>query len=281
MADYLVSRLRRKQRGGERIVSITAYDYFTAILAARADVDFVLVGDSLANVVQGEDSTVRVTLEQSIYHTNLVTRHFPAGRVLLDMPFGTFKVDAADTVKNAVRAFKETGCGGVKLEGATMDNLVAIDQLAMQGVPVLAHLGLLPQMVHVEGGYHMQGKTPEQAEKLLVDAKAVEQAGAIGIVLECVVPEVAGQITREVSIPTIGIGSGTGCSGQIIVMHDILGMLPGKPPSFVKQYANLFDDALRGVEAYAADVRSGNFPPTTNGNGNGHTEKSLYGAKQG
>jgi len=261
MADFLVARLKRKRRAEERIVSITAYDYFTALLARRADVDFVLVGDSLGNVVQGSDTTVGVTLKQMIYHTKIVCRHFPAERVIIDMPFGTFKLDAQQTIENCVRAFKDSGCGGVKFEGATSDNLLATDALTEQGIPVLGHLGLLPQRVYADGGYRMQGKTKEQAAQLRADAQALERAGAFAVVLECVVPEVAQEITDSLGIPTIGIGSGNGCSGQIIVVHDILGMLPGDAPSFARQYADLFSIASGAVGQYAAEVRSGQFPP--------------------
>ncbi len=262
MADYLVSRLRQKQKHGEPIVSITAYDYFTALLAKQADVDFVLVGDSMGNVIQGLDTTIPVTLEQAIYHTKIVCRHFPHERVVLDMPFGTFKLDAQETINNCVRAFKESGCGGVKIEGATTDNIIAINALSEQGIPVVGHLGLLPQRVHAEGGYRSQGKTTKQVEQLLSDARALEQAGACCIVLECVVPKVAEQITAEIGIPTIGIGSGPQTNGQIIVVHDILGMLPGDHPSFVKQYANLFETACRAVSEYSSEVGSREFPPT-------------------
>ncbi len=260
MAELLVARLRQKMRRGEKIVSITAYDYFTALLARQAGVDFVLVGDSLANVIQGAETTVPVTLAQMIYHTRIVCAHFPAACVILDMPFGTFKINADDTVRHCLEAFKDSGCGGVKFEGATEDNLQAIASLTTAGVPVLGHIGLLPQMVHAEGGYRMQGKTPKQAERILREAQALERAGAFGVVLECVVPDVAAQITAELNIPTIGIGCGPGCDGQIIVMHDILGMLPGEAPAFVKRYADVYGIAAEAVERYSADVRSGVFP---------------------
>lgn len=277
MADYLVARLRRKRRAGERIVSITAYDYFTALLAREADVDFVLVGDSLGNVVQGADTTVGVTMEQMVYHARIVCRHFPAERVIIDMPFGSFKLDAQQTIENCVKAFKESGCGGVKFEGATSDNLVATDALVEQGIPVLGHLGLLPQRVYADGGYRTQGKTKEQAAKLKADALALERAGAFAIVLECVVPAVAEEITDSLRIPTIGIGAGTGTSGQIIVVHDILGMLPGDAPSFARQYTDVFSRASEAVAHYSEDVRKGHFPPQGQGNGKGKQHAKIYG----
>jgi 3-methyl-2-oxobutanoate hydroxymethyltransferase len=177
------------------------------------------------------------------------------------MPFGTFKVDADQTVQNCMRAFKESGCGAVKFEGASTDNLIAVSVLTEAGVPVLGHIGLLPQRVHAEGGYRLQGKTPAQAKQVLSDAQALEKAGAFAVVLECVVPEVAQQVTRELSIPTIGIGCGPVTDGQIIVVHDILGMLPGEAPSFAKRYADLYTAAAGAVAAYADDVRAGSFPP--------------------
>lgn len=260
MSEYLVPRLHAKMKAHQPIVSITAYDYFSALLASAADVDFVLVGDSLGNVVQGGETTIGVTLEQMIYHTRVVCQHFPHERVLIDMPFGTFKLDARATVENCVRAFKDSGCGGVKFEGATADNLIAVRNLAEAGVPVLGHIGLLPQRVHSEGGYRMQGKTPKQAEQIRQDALALERSGAIGVVLECVVPELTAKITEELNIPTIGIGSGPDCDGQIIVIHDILGMLPGPGPSFAKRYAELYATAARAVADYAGEVRERRFP---------------------
>lgn len=261
MSEYLLTRLSDKLKAHEPIVSITAYDYFTALLAQASDADFVLVGDSLGNVVQGAETTIGVTLEQAIYHTRIVCRHFPAQRVLLDMPFGTFKLDARATVENCVRAFKDSGCGGVKFEGATADNLLAVRNLAEAGVPVLGHIGLLPQRVYSEGGYRVQGKTAAQAEQIRQDALNLQRAGAFAVVLECVVPEVAQRITEELEIPTIGIGCGPATDGQIIVVHDILGMLPGKAPAFARQYAEIYSIAAQAVADYAQDVRRGSFPP--------------------
>jgi 3-methyl-2-oxobutanoate hydroxymethyltransferase len=269
VAEYLVARLRRRLHHGQPgsppgsgspLVAITAYDYFTALIAREADADFALVGDSLGNVIQGQTSTVPVTLEQMVYHTRIVCRHFPAERVVLDLPFGTFKQSPEQTVGNAVHAFQETGCGGVKLEGADASSLAAIERLRALGVPVVAHLGLLPQRVHADGGYRMQGKTPAQAKRLLADALSLQEAGAVALVLECVVPDVAADVTEALNIPTIGIGSGAGCSGQILVVHDLLGMLPGAPPGFVKQYAHLFEQAAGAAREYALEVRAGAFP---------------------
>jgi 3-methyl-2-oxobutanoate hydroxymethyltransferase len=173
-----------------------------------------------------------------IYHARIVCRH-PAGRVVIDMPFGTFKLDAQETVRNCLRAFQESGCGGVKLEGADISSLEAVRVLTALGVPVIGHLGLLPQRVHAEGGYRSQGKTPEQAARLLAEARALESAGVVALVLECVDADCAARITDELEIPTIGIGSGAVTDGQIIVVHDILGLL-GKTPVFAERYVDLY-----------------------------------------
>ena len=260
MSDYLVARLRRKYKDGQPIHSITAYDYFTALLAAEAEMDFVLVGDSLSNVMQGHSTTVPVSLDEMIYHSRIVARHFPAQRVVIDMPFGTFKADTQETVRNCVHAFKESGCGAVKFEGATESNIEATRILTDMGVPVMVHLGLLPQQVNSEGGYRMQGKTEKATKELLRQAKAMQQAGAIAVILECVVPEAAEMITLELKIPTIGIGCGNVTSGQIIVVHDILGMLPGKAPSFARRYAELYSSAIAAVKQYRDEVSSRDFP---------------------
>jgi 3-methyl-2-oxobutanoate hydroxymethyltransferase len=260
VTEYLVARLGARMRRHERIVSLTAYDYFTALLAREADADFVLVGDSLGNVVQGLSTTVPVSLDEVIYHTRIVARHFPAERVILDMPFGTFKLDTAQTVDQCVRAFKESGCGAVKFEGAGESNCRAIETLTAAGVPVLAHLGLLPQRVHADGGYKYQGRTAEQARQLRNDALALQDAGAFGVVLECVVDDLAAALTEELRIPTIGIGSGGGCDGQIMVIHDLLGMLPGQAPAFAKRFADVFEVARDAVVEYAKEVKDGSYP---------------------
>jgi 3-methyl-2-oxobutanoate hydroxymethyltransferase len=276
VTEYLIARLSAKMRRGERIASLTAYDYFTALLAREADVDFVLVGDSLGNVVQGQSTTVPVALDEMVYHSRIVARHFPAERVVIDMPFGTFKLDAQQTVDNCARAFKDSGVGAVKLEGAGESNLRAIGTLTTAGVPVLGHLGLLPQRVHADGGYRYQGKTPEQADKLLADAKALESAGALGVVLECVAEDVAAQITEKLKMPTIGIGSGPHCDGQIAVIHDILGLLPGHAPAFAKKYVNLFPLAADAVREYVSDVGGAADMPVT---GQRPAPPILYGGK--
>lgn len=285
MADYLIGRLRARLKKGEPITSVTAYDYFTARLAAEAGMDFVLVGDSLGNVIHGAGTTVAVTLDEVIYHTRIVTRHFPAERVVLDIPLGPYLADHVSTVSECIRAFKASGAGAVKLEGAGPQQLLAIEALSSAGVPVMAHIGLQPQRVHVQGGFKRQGKTEEEVERLLREALAVENAGACAVVLELMDPEVARSISENLAIPTIGIGSGPHCDGQILIMHDLLGLLPGDAPGFARQYAKLFGPALSALQQYSTDVRDGSFASTASPGGeeaaNGKPEKPSLVSKSG
>jgi len=227
MSEFKVKVLKKKKDLGEPIVSITAYDLFTAQVAEEAGVDFILVGDSLANVVQGYATTIPVSIEETIYHTRIVMRAVRDTLVIADMPFGTFKVKEEETVKNALRIFKETLCGGVKMEGADETNLLAIEKLNNLGVPVMGHIGLLPQTVHVEGGYRVKGKSRTGRQRLLEQARALEDAGVFLLILECVEAQAAREITQTLEIPVIGIGSGPYTDGQIMVIHDALGMLAG------------------------------------------------------
>jgi 3-methyl-2-oxobutanoate hydroxymethyltransferase len=245
---------------GEKIVSLTAYDYFTAALLDAVHVDFILVGDSLANVVQGHDTTIPVTLEETIYHTEIVVRKAPDALVIADMPFGSFNVSAEETVKNCVRVFKETGCGGVKLEGASPSTLEAVSRLSQMGVPVMGHIGLKPQSVHTEGGYHMHGRDEQGKGRLKDEARMLEQSGAFAIVLECVVADLAREITQKARVPTIGIGSGPYTDGQILVVHDLLGMFPVGSPNFVTRYADFFELGKDALLRFVDDVRSGRYP---------------------
>jgi len=260
MARFPITELRKKKEGGEPIVSITAYDLFTAQLARDAGVDFVLVGDSLGNVIQGHATTVPVKLAEVIYHTRIVARALPEMLVIGDMPFGTFKVSSEDTVRNALTLFQEAGCGAVKMEGAEEGNLESIAKLRRIGVPVMGHLGLLPQRVFASGGYRIQGRTKKSRERLLAEAKALEEAGAFAVVLECVEGRCAAEITGALGVPTIGIGSGPFTDGQILVMHDALGMQAEYLPSFARRFAALYEEGLRGLQEYAQAVRSRAFP---------------------
>lgn len=260
MAEFKIPELRRKKERGEPIVSITAYDLFTARLAHDAGVDFVLVGDSMANVIQGHPTTVPVSLEDVIYHTRIVVRALPDMLVIGDMPFGTFKVSADETVHNALTLFKESGCGAVKMEGADDSNLDATARLKRIGVPVMGHLGLLPQRVHATGGYRIQGRTEKSRKRLLAEAQSLQDAGAFAVVLECVESRCAEAITKALKAPTIGIGSGPRTDGQILVIHDALGMHAEYLPSFARRFANLHAEGLEGLREYADAVRARTFP---------------------
>ncbi len=243
----------------KKIVCLTAYDYPTARLLDEAGVDVILVGDSLAMVVLGHDSTLPVTIDEMLHHTRAVRRGTKHALVVADMPFGSYHSDTAESLRNAVRFVKEAGAEAVKVEGGER-RLELIARLTEAEIPVMGHVGLTPQSVNALGGYRVQGKTVDSAEQLLRDARAVEAAGAFAVVLEAVPRELATQITRELRIPTIGIGAGPDCDGQILVVHDLLGLTFEQTPKFARKYANVGEIISRAVREYAADVRSGNFP---------------------
>jgi 3-methyl-2-oxobutanoate hydroxymethyltransferase len=243
----------------KKIVCLTAYDYPTARLLDEAGVDVILVGDSLAMVVLGYDSTLPVTLEEMLHHARAVRRGTKRALVVADMPFGSYHADTADSLRNAVRFVKEAGVEAVKIEGGER-RLELIARLTEAEIPVMGHIGLTPQSVNAMGGYRVQGKTTDAAEQLLRDARAVEAAGAFAVVLEAVPRELATQITREVRIPTIGIGAGPDCDGQILVVHDLLGLTFDQTPKFARKYANVGEVISVAVRGYCEDVRSGGFP---------------------
>jgi 3-methyl-2-oxobutanoate hydroxymethyltransferase len=241
------------------IVMVTAYDAPGGRLADAAGADIILVGDSAAMVVLGHDSTVPATVDEMIVLTRAVTRGARRPLVVADMPFGSFQVSDEEAVGNAVRFIKEAGADAVKVEGAG-PTLSRVRALVGAGVPVMAHIGLTPQSATMLGGFKAQGRTAEKASRLLADARALEAAGAFSLVLEAVPAPVAKRITEEVTIPTIGIGAGVDCDGQVLVWHDLLGLYEGRAPRFVKQYADLATEIRRALEAYAADVRERRFP---------------------
>lgn len=244
---------------------ITAYDYPSGKLAEEAGVDAILVGDSLGNVVLGYDSTVPVTLDEMIHHTKAVTRAVSHTFVITDMPFMTYHGSVDQTLRNVARVMQEGLCKAVKMEGGR-EIVSAVEASVQAGVPVMGHLGLTPQSVYQLGGYRVQGKNAAQAQKLLDDAKALEQAGAFSIVLELVTEEISQWISERISIPTIGIGSGNGCDGQVIVFHDILQYAsPVIPKKFVKHYANIGEQIRSGIAEYVAEVKSGSFPGQAHG----------------
>ena len=243
----------------EKIVMLTAYDYPSAKQAEQAGVDVILVGDSLGMVVLGYDSTVSVTLEDMIHHAKAVKRGAKDTFIVVDMPFLTYHLSVRDTLINAGRLIQETGAHAVKLEGAD-EVIEKIAALTNAGIPVCAHLGLTPQSVGVLGGYKVQGKDAQAAKKLIKDAKKCEEAGAFAIVLECVPKQLAGEVSKTVSIPVIGIGAGLDVDGQVLVYHDILGYGVERVPKFVKQYHSVNPFMIESIQAYAADVRNKQFP---------------------
>lgn len=253
-----VPALRMRKRNGEKITALTCYDASFAAVLERAELDIALVGDSLGMVVQGQGSTLPVTLEQMVYHCKAVARGLRTPLLIADMPFMSYR-DVPVAMDSATRLLAEGGAAMVKVEGAgwVVD---VINALAERDVPVCAHLGLTPQSVHKMGGYRVQGKLEAQAQQLLGDAQAVSNAGADLLVLECVPAELATRITREVSIPTIGIGAGAGCDGQILVVYDLLGLTPGKRPRFSRNFLQGHDSIEAALAAYVEAVRAGSFP---------------------
>lgn len=249
----------RARKSGEKIAMVTAYDYTMARLVDEAGVDMVLVGDSLGMVVQGLSTTIPVTLDEMAYHCRAVARGLSRAHLVGDLPFMSYQVSAAQAVESAGKLMKEGACESVKLEGG-QEVAEHVHRIVRAGIAVVGHVGLTPQSVHALGGFKVQGRGDEAAEKVLADAIALEQAGAFAIVLEAVPPDVAERITSAVSVPTIGIGAGAGCDGQVLVCTDLLGLARGHQPKFAKRFANLGDQAVEAIESYVAQVRSGAFP---------------------
>jgi len=254
-----IPELAGLERDGRKIVMVTAYDAPGGRLADAAGVDLVLVGDSAAMTVLGYDSTVPATVDELIVLTRAVTRGAVRPLVVADLPFGSFQVSDEDALRNAIRFVKEAGADAVKLEGAG-PALSRVAAIVGAGIPVMGHIGLTPQSATALGGFKAQGRTAEKALQLLADARALEAAGCFSIVLEAVPAQVAARITRDVSVPTIGIGAGAECDGQVLVWHDLLGLYAGRSPRFVKRYADLAGEIQQALEAYAGEVRSGAFP---------------------
>jgi 3-methyl-2-oxobutanoate hydroxymethyltransferase len=255
-----------------KIVCLTAYDYPTARLLDEAGVDVILVGDSVAMVALGYDSTLPVTLDEMIHHARAARRGTKRALLVADMPFGSYHSDTAESLRNAVRFVKEASVEAVKVEGGER-RLELIARLTEAEIPVMGHVGLTPQSVNALGGYRVQGKTTDSAEQLLRDARAVEAAGAFAVVLEAVPRELAAQITRELRIPTIGIGAGPDCDGQILVLHDLLGLTFDHTPKFARQYANVGGVISSAVRSYCEDVRKGAFPSDSESYHSGSTAK--------
>jgi 3-methyl-2-oxobutanoate hydroxymethyltransferase len=255
-----IVKLKKMKQEGNPISMITAYDYPSALLAQEAGIDVILVGDSLGNVVLGYDTTIPVTLDDIIYHTRAVTRAATGCFVVADMPFMTYHGNLDTTLSNVARLMREGLPHSVKMEGG-IEIAATVAACVQAGVPIMGHLGLTPQSVHQIGGYYVQGKNSVQAQKLIDDAKALEQAGAYAIVLELVSDSLAAYITEQVSIPTIGIGASASCDGQVLVFHDLLQYgTSDQPKKMVKTYANIGNEIRKGISEYVQDVKSRQFP---------------------
>ena len=267
MAGYLVSdnrkvtthRLIEMKQKGEKISMLTSYDYTMAGIVDKAGVDVILVGDSASNVMAGHQTTLPITVDHMIYHASAVVRAVNRALVVCDMPFGSYQVNAAEGVTNAIRIMKESGCDALKLEGG-VEIIDTVKRILDAGIPVMGHLGLTPQSINKFGTYAVRAKEEAEAEKLIFDAKLLAETGCFGIVLEKVPAQLAARVTSEVSVPTIGIGAGNGCDGQVLVVADMLGMTQGFSPRFLRRYANLNEVITDAVGHYVTDVKSGDFP---------------------
>ncbi len=251
--------IMQMKNSGHKISMLTAYDYTTARLLDEAGVNTILVGDSLGNVILGYEDTISVTVEDMIHHSAAVARGAKNALVVTDLPFMSYQTSVYDAVVNAGRLMKEGRAGAVKLEGGK-EVCPQIKAIVSAGIPVVAHLGLTPQSINTFGGFKVQGKTEVAAKKLIEDAKAVEEAGAFLLVLECVPAKLAKLVTESINIPTIGIGAGAGCDGQVLVIYDMLGMFSDFKPKFVKHFANAGDVIREAVKTYIAEINDGTFP---------------------
>jgi 3-methyl-2-oxobutanoate hydroxymethyltransferase len=258
--------IRAAKESGEKLVCLTAYDYPTARIVDEAGVDIILVGDSMGNVIHGYGNTIPVTLDEICSALIAVKRATERAMVVADLPYGTYHVNADETVRNALKLMKYGGAEAIKLEGGR-NRVDLVKRLVDEEIPVVAHIGLTPQSVYKMGGYRVQGRTAEAATKLIEDAKLLEAAGAFAIVLELVPREVAAIITKELEISTIGIGAGAECDIQVLVLHDLVGMTFGRQPRFVRQYASVRDVMTEAIQNWTKDVKSGDYP----------SEKESYG----
>jgi 3-methyl-2-oxobutanoate hydroxymethyltransferase len=259
MSNFTIHDFLNKKRDGKKITMLTAYDYPFARIVDEAGIDVILVGDSLGMVVQGLENTLPVTMDEMIYHTKMVSRAVENAMVIGDMPFMSYQTGIEDAVRNAGRFLKEAGASAVKMEGGAevADHIKAMTK---SDIPVMAHIGLTPQSIHRMGGYKVQGKTEKAAQKLIEEASIVEDAGAFSLILEAIPMDLSRTITEKLSIPTIGIGGGPHCDGQVLVLHDVIGLFERFVPKFIKKYANLKDDALNAIRTYREEVEKGSFP---------------------
>ncbi|MCR5819709.1 MAG: 3-methyl-2-oxobutanoate hydroxymethyltransferase [Bacteroidaceae bacterium] len=267
MAGYLVDdtrkvtthRVMEMKQAGKKIAMLTAYDYSMAKIVDDSGVDVILIGDSASNMMAGNVTTLPITIDQMIYHARSVVRGVKRALVVCDMPFGTYQVDPEDAVRNAIRIMQESGCDAVKLEGG-VEILPAVKRILDAGIPVCGHLGLTPQSINKFGTYVVRAREEAEANKLRADAKALAEAGCFAIVLEKIPAALATEVTQSIDIPVIGIGAGGGCDGQVLVVHDMLGMNQGFSPKFLRRYANLYEVMTDAIGNYVADVKSLDFP---------------------
>lgn len=259
---FTIPKLKLKKDRGEKITVLTCYDYTFARILDQCEIDCILVGDSLGMVVQGQETTLPVTVDEMIYHTRLVKRGLTHSLLVTDLPFLSYQVSSEEAVFNAGRLLKESGAQAVKLEGGE-EMTPTVEHLVCAGIPVWGHIGLKPQSIHVMGGYQIQGRKKEEAKRLYEDAQHLEAAGISALVLEGMPTEVAAKITEQVEVPTIGIGSGPHCDGQVLVLYDLLGMDKSFKPKFVRRYAELEDQIVEAVKKYCYDVRTTTFPAET------------------
>ncbi len=251
--------LQEMKQEGEKITMLTAYDYSMARILESAGIDIFLVGDSASNIMAGNETTLPITLDEMIYHAKSVVKAANKGLVVVDLPFGTYQGDSLHALQSAIRIMKETGAGAIKIEGGK-EVQGSIQRILSAGIPVMGHLGLTPQSIHQFGTYTVRATEEEEANKLLKDAELLEKSGCFGIVLEKIPAELAGSVTRERSIPTIGIGAGPLVDGQVLVTHDMLGITKDFSPRFLRRYLDLYGEIQGAVEEYIKDVRKGNFP---------------------
>lgn len=252
-------RLAEMKSRGEKIAMLTAYDYSMARILDRAGIDVILVGDSAANVMAGYETTLPITLDQMIYHARSVTRAVKRALVVVDMPFGTYQGNSKEALASAIRIMKETEADAIKLEGGE-EVLESIERILSAGIPVMGHLGLTPQSIHKYGTYTVRAKEEAEANKLIHDAHLLEEAGCFSIVLEKIPAALGTRVAQELKIPLIGIGAGNGVDGQVLVIHDMLGITTEFSPRFLRRYADLYTQMMTGVQNYVADVKSGSFP---------------------
>ena len=266
---FTVTSFQQAKDKGEKISMLTAYDFTTAQLLDDAGVDSILVGDSLGMTMLGYDTTLEVTMDDMIHHTKAVTRGTKTALVIGDMPFLSYHVSVEDTIRNAGRFIKEAGAHAVKLEGG-IEMVEKVKALVAAKIPVVGHIGLTPQSVNMFGGFKVQGKSAEAAQAIIDDARALEAAGVFAIVLECVPSPLAKKITEVIDVPTIGIGAGKDCDGQVLVIQDVLGMYKGLTPKFVKRYKETGDDIIEATKTYIEEINNGSFPE----------EKHTFGMKE-